>query len=319
MSVDFLENELKVQLQHCIHSKVAVEFIKLSSNHNFRVTIGGSQYFCRIYRGNKWSKEQILAELHFLQKARAAGLKVQAPVALTDGIFLSELTTTNQHYALFEWCPGAHRYPTNWDEEFVFSWGAALGELHEFCKSYDVDTVKRPAHADVPWHRDLMNLLSQCDFQEQLMCTFRDEYEQVQSYFATLPTTNDVYGYVHYDFHPGNILVDGSDFWLIDFDDICHHWFVWDFAMVFHKLSGKAMNRKNEYLKSRFVAGYRTKTELKPEWEKRLRLFERIRHLFMLGWLASKRDEEKWAWLLPRYAKGHSNYLQGHSFGCELK
>ena len=318
MNVDKLTSELKLQLQESCHSSVTVEFIKFSSNHNFKVAINGSQYLCRVYKGNKWSAEQILAELTFLTKARCAGLNVQSPVAFGRDECLSKLENTNLHYSLFEWCPGVHRYPAIWDEDFVFSWGKALGELHEFCKGYEETAGKRPAHMEVPWHSNLLNLLGQCGFDEQTISTFRDEHERVQEFFSGLETSSDVYGYVHYDFHPGNILVDGEDFWLIDFDDLCHHWFAWDFAMVFHKLSGKAMSHQNDKLKATFVKGYRTKTVLKFEWERRLRLFERIRHLFMIGWLARKRDEEKWAWLLPRYAKVHSKYVREHTFGCEL-
>ena len=319
MNEDKLTSALKLQLQESCHSSVTVEFIKFSSNHNFKVTLGERLYFCRLYKDNKWSKEQIMAELTFLQRARDAGLKVQAPVALVKDVCLSKLENTNQHYAIFEWCPGVHRYPASWDEDFVFSWGEALGELHEFCKGYEEKAGKRPTHIEVPWHKDLLTLLGQCDFDEQMMGIFRDEYEQIEEYCSGLAKSSDVYGHVHYDFHPANILVDESDLWLIDFDDLCQHWYVWDVAMVRHKLSGKAMSHQNEDLKAIFVKGYCTKTELKTEWQKQLRLFERIRHLFMLGWLARKRHEEKWAWLLPRYAKGHSKYVQENSFGCELE
>ena len=317
MCEKLLITRLQQRLSELWSRKVHVEFLKFSSNHNFKVTIDRGHLFCRLYRSNKWNGEQIRAELSFLEAARKAGIKVQAPVRNPDNEYCFELES-GERGALFEWCPGCHLYPDSWDSDFVFSWGQALGDLHEFCKGYEEGPDKRPTHDDVPWHRDLMNLLEECSFEDEIMAPLRKELEWVNKYYVELPKSRDVYGYVHYDFHPGNILVKGKDFWLIDFDDLCWHFYVWDFAMVRHKLAGRAMARENEELKAKFVEGYRTRTELKSEWEKRLRLFERIRHLFMIGWLARKRMEEKWAWLLPRYAKGHSKYISSHSFDEEL-
>ena len=309
-----LTSSLKQMLSETFRTKVKVEFIKLSSNYNFHVSIDGCSSFCRIYEKDKWDKSQIEAEHDYLIFAKSAGLTVQVPKELPGGCTIFELPDSALFAALFDWCPGHHRPSSKWDEKFVYSWGQSLGDLHSVSKLYSSGHIdnNRPTHMDIPWHRELRNLLSESNLSQELRETLLTEIGRVESYLSGLEQTSDVYGLVHYDFHPGNILVDGDDFWIIDLDDICHHWYVWDFAMPRHRLAGKALSRNNEHLQNIFLSGYKSRTELQPAWESRLRLFERFRHVYMLGWLARKAHNPKWGSIFPRYAAGHGRYIKEH-------
>lgn len=45
------------------------------------------------------------------------------------------------------------------------------------------------------------------------------------------------YGLVHGDLHQGNLLLEGTQIFLFDFDDCEYHWFAHDIAMIFFYLS----------------------------------------------------------------------------------
>ena len=152
-------------------------------------------------------------------------------------------------------------------------------------------------------HSDIIVKHEKCHFLEK-------EHEYILREFSGWPIDQSTYGLVHYDLHQGNILKTNSDTYTIDFDDLCYHWYIWDFAIIWHRLSSGFMMQDQQHLKEIFLQGYRTQTELTQFFEEKLNFMERARHFYMLNWLAYRKDEYKWSQIAEKYLQRYMLYLE---------
>lgn len=287
-----------------------IEFLRYSVNKNYKI-ITEQPLFLRVYRPGKETSEQIQAEHDFLNFLKANEFGVAAPVRLKNGDSFGEIQTPTgpTFFAVFEYIEGSH--PTDLNE-FAFNWGRSLGNLHslsrEFGKKHMLHT--RRTWSQSSWVVNSEKLLQEIATTEQ-KTIFLQERDRVLAYLNRLPESLNEFGLVHYDFHPGNILIKNGKTQILDFDDCCKSWFVWDFALPMHRLGGH-MSNQGAKQKSKFIQGYRETAILSPKWESRIGHFERIRHLFMLCWLSERQKEEKWREVASRYARAHGAYLASH-------
>ena len=287
-----------------------VEFLRYSVNKNFKVICENKNLFLRVYRPNKETREQILAEHEFLVFLKQNGLKVAEPKALANGTTLGELQVSSDHkvyFSIFDFITGTH--PTDLDI-FAFKWGQSLGQFHELSRQYtkNLKVYERHSWEQASWILKSEDLLKKIVPMAQISL-FLDEHNRILQYLSRLSRSEEAFGLIHNDFHQGNILVHEGHTQILDFDDCCRSWYVWDFAMPMHRLGGSHMSSQGQELKAKFIQGYREKSTLSEEWENRIRNFERIRHLYMLCWLAERSAEKKWKDILPRYVRSHGDYL----------
>lgn len=100
--------------------------------------------------------------------------------------------------------------------------------------------------------------------------------------------TTDSWGLIHADLRPSNILVDGEELSVIDFDDAGYGWFLYDFAasLSFMEHLPEAPRQAAGWL-----AGY---TEIRPLDDDDLQLacaLSMLRRLQMLGWTVTHRQD----------------------------
>lgn len=285
-----------------------LEFLRYSVNKNYRFTAEGEEYFLRLYRPGKESRETIEAEHDFLRHLQEHGYPVAAPIPLQNEASVAE-TEGGLFFAVFPFLSG--QAPELISPRGAEDWGRALGRLHRISRSYVVPgsaPKRRPWHA-ASWIQNCTSLIS-TTVPANLRHVLLKEHEAAQVYLSRLTQGEDEYGLIHNDFHAGNLVQNGAQLAVIDFDDSAYSWFAWDFALPFHRLGGGHMRPDAKGLKAAFVDGYRREKPLSEEWLKCLSAFERIRHLFMIAWLAERRDETKWKEIFPKYAAAHAAYLE---------
>ena len=116
-----------------------------------------------------------------------------------------------------------------------------------------------------------------------------------------MPRTREDFGFVHNDPHIFNLLADGDEITLLDFDVANHHWFVSDIAIacqsILFSISGGMERPVSDRAKllgflDCFMEGYEREHHLAPEWLDRLDLFIAYRRILlftaMYGWIQSK-------------------------------
>lgn len=99
----------------------------------------------------------------------------------------------------------------------------------------------------------------------------------------------DVYGTIHADFTPENVLVHEGKLIVIDFDDFGDGWYLFDLATV---LFWFLEHPEYEAFRSSLLAGYRELRELNAEQEELLQLFLVARGFTYLGWAATRPETD---------------------------
>lgn len=86
---------------------------------------------------------------------------------------------------------------------------------------------------------------------------------------------------VHGDFERTNFLLRDGVLGLFDFDDSCHHWFVWDVACSLWVFRNAAPGERSRFL-GWFLEGYSTVRDPDAERLARFSEFVRLRSLALL-------------------------------------
>jgi len=106
-------------------------------------------------------------------------------------------------------------------------------------------------------------------------------HSQLERVLSSYGTSQDVFGLIHADLHPGNVLVTEDGLFAIDFDDAAFSWRLADIATcLFHLEPGDRRDR----LILRFIDGYSAVCALDVD-QGLLDCFHALRALALIGWL----------------------------------
>lgn len=114
---------------------------------------------------------------------------------------------------------------------------------------------------------------------------------------GSLSIEQDAFGLIHSDLHLGNLMADGDDLTVIDFDDAGYGWFVHELAVALHPVLGEPWE---DAARSALVEGYRREHPLSDDEERLIDTFLTVRCLMIVAWLDARRE-------LPTYQ--HFNAL----------
>jgi Ser/Thr protein kinase RdoA (MazF antagonist) len=106
----------------------------------------------------------------------------------------------------------------------------------------------------------------------------------------------DRYGLIHADFVPENILVNGSDMRVIDFDDAGYGWYLFDIATSLYFITGDSTYGS---ARDALLRGYRGERALVGEVLRWLAVFLAVRGTTYLGWVHTRPDSETARELTP--------------------
>ena len=116
-----------------------------------------------------------------------------------------------------------------------------------------------------------------------------DAAEVAMEVLGRFGKTPDRYGLVHSDLVPDNLLDDGAQTSVIDFDDCGFGWHLWEMATgVYWHLGGDSYRPALDS----FVQGYREHRALPDDHLALLPVFLLVRGLVYLGWIHTRRETE---------------------------
>jgi Ser/Thr protein kinase RdoA (MazF antagonist) len=270
-----------------------VRFIAGRENRVYRVSTPQGDFALRLKRPGYRSDAELLAELQWLEAMYAAGVKVPRPQPALSGNLLE--TIGAQRVDMIGWLPGTplgrSRAPLALaDAPRVFrKLGAAMADLHEACDSW----VKPAGFERCAW--DIEGLVGEnpvwgafwknptLDAETRaLFETFRDIARKDLDRLAE----GLDYGLIHADLVRENVLVDGQQLRMIDFDDGGWGFRLFDVATALFK------NRQEpgyDTLKTALLAGYRSCRTLDTT---ALDLFVALRAVSYVGWIVPRIEED---------------------------
>lgn len=274
-------------------SAAPTRFIAGRENRVYRVSTPQGDFALRLKRPGYRSDAELLAELQWLEAMHAAGVQVPRPQPALSGNLLETIGV--QRVDVIGWLPGTplgrSRAPLALaDAPGVFrKLGAAMAQLHEACDAW----VKRVGFVRCAW--DIEGLVGEApvwgafwqnptlDAQTRaLFETFRDIARKDLDRLAE----GLDYGLIHADLVRENVLVDGQELRMIDFDDGGWGFRLFDVATALFKNRHEA---DYDTLKAALLAGYRSRRTLDTT---ALDLFVALRAVSYVGWIVPRIEED---------------------------
>jgi Ser/Thr protein kinase RdoA (MazF antagonist) len=258
-----------------------LSLVTVSENVTFRLTDGrtGQDWVLRLHRPGYNSEAELEAERVWTSALRAAGLAAPEPLATRDGrAFVPQAVAGTGEVRL----AGV----TRWIE------GEVLDDFLE-SPSRTADGLMGPAPRWGPfWDHAALTAEDR-----DLVLAAR---KIVHGRLSALPQDPAVFGLIHADLHPGNLLVRGDDLAIIDFDDAAFGWRMYDIAVA---LTHQQASPDFAEVRDAFLAGYREVRDLPEAEAAQLPLFLLVRSLVQLGWLHERPEIDPGEWLEPRIAQ----------------
>ena len=186
-----------------------------------------------------------------------------------------------------------------WDADLFRRWGQTVGLLHRLTQEYpswEASLEPGTGARLLTWREEWEGFFQWCQDAE-----VREEWVKIRQQLEGLPDRREVFGFCHNDPHRENVLYDGEQITLLDFDVANHHWFISDIAIacqgvLFAQSGGlhEPVHHRAKLLEflAFFREGYELEHRLTSEWWDRLDLFIAYRRILlfvvMQGWMRTK-------------------------------
>lgn len=184
----------------------------------------------KVFDASRRTEDEILAELLWLRALREQNLPVVEPVTSLEGRWIEPVTNDQgdpTHAAGYRKAPGVHKPYTEWTPAFTKKFGSLMGRLHEHTRNQPLEGPSRPF-----WRK--LDGIREADV------AFGDDPEMLDAVASLTPSIEavekrlDDHGLIHADAHAWNVLVDGEDMTLIDFDDAVVGPYLYDLAVILY-------------------------------------------------------------------------------------
>lgn len=286
-----------------------LRLVNLSENATYFVTApdGRGEQVMRVHRDRYHSAEAIASELDWVAAlAEDTGVRVAPAITAADGsrVVTVEAGGIDRHVVMFERLPGAepnpeavrpsdfrrlgeitarlHAHARGWRRPFGFTrfdwgWATTLGERGRWGSWEDGFGMTAPVRVVLAESAELVR-------------------RRLESYGAG----PDRFGLVHADLRLANLLVDGDEVSVIDFDDCGESWFMYDFGTA---VSFVEDDPRLPLWQEAWVSGYRSVVALDDEHVRMLPTFVMLRRLLLVAWLGSHAHSREARSLGPAYTE----------------
>lgn len=278
-----------------------IDFIKYRENHVFRATEpDGSSSAIRLHRPGYRDEDELRSELKYLLALREAGVEVPEVIPTRDGelFTLVQVGEHSRQVSAQRWVEDASPFG---DIESVLAGrhnpepaaftqiGALLGRLHAAATKIGVPADFRRAAWDAAGLAGPAPLWGDPRLLASLTSEERDAVGRavpaLHAQLSALPTDNSVFGVIHADASPENLLETANGVVLIDFDDFGTGWFIFDLvtAIFHHALHPRYLDYERA-----LITGYTQERSLTSDEVAVWDAFMLARGLTYLAWAAER-------------------------------
>ncbi|KRA50698.1 phosphotransferase enzyme family protein [Devosia sp. Root635] len=298
----------------------SARLINHSENQTFQLdTPGQGSFTLRVHRAGYQSRGSIESELAWLMALRRdTALAIPEPVPGRDGRLLQRFDSPRgeRMAVLFRHIAGSEPQPDSNLGELFGTLGTYAATMHNHATTWQrppgferqVWQAATILDSDGPWgdwrmapgvNTDNRPILDRLDSALWLR-------------LAAYGTSPDRYGLVHADMRLGNVLVDGDNVTLIDFDDCGFCWFTYDFAAA---ISFHEANPAVPALKAAWLEGYQSVRRLSADDLAAIDAMVMLRRMALLAWIGSHAETSLARQHMQGFADGTAQlaerYLRG--------
>ena len=299
-------------------SDADARLINLSENATFLVTAaGGHRSILRVHRAGYHTPLAISCELSWMKALQAeTGIETPVPVAGIDGALVQQLGTPDiapRQLVMFEFLDGVEPDP---DDDLAAPFHqlgglAARAHLHAigwqrpdpFARlEWNDETVFGPAPIWGDWRVGPGVTGAEMAVLERAETVLR-------SRLAAYGKGPERYGLIHADMRLANLLIDGGNTRLIDFDDCGSGWFMYDFAAG---ISFMEDHQQVPALREAWLDGYQQVRRLSPADIVEIDSFVLMRRMALLAWAGSHAHTDQARAVAPHYASGSAALAEAY-------
>ena len=293
-----LEPVARRALRECGVSATRRELTLLNVSENATYAVddpaSGERTVLRVHRHGYHDAAEIESELAWLEALREqAGVRTPRVLRTGDGrrlLALDEAGAPDPRYVVhFEWLPGDEPTPT--DERLPASFellGAITARMHDHVATWR-HLRASPASPGTTTARSARSRAGGAGRTVSRSATRSarcsdDSTTRCASGSRASGPGRSRYGLVHADLRLANLLVDGDQTYVIDFDDCGWSWFLYDFGAA---VSFFEHDPRIPELTDAWVRGYRSVRSLPAEDEAEIDTFVLMRRLLLVAWIGS--------------------------------
>lgn len=284
----------------------SIKPVKVRENAIFRVdSRSGMPLALRIHRLGYHTDDALQSEFHWLKALRAAGIGVPESIPSKSGrdfeVIGVEGIPQARQVDVSEWKSGQPLGSTEagiaGDPRSIVNRYRRLGmvtaSMHNQAQNWK-PPVRFIRHSwDIeglvgnrPLWGPFWGLSWLSGAEQELVARARSALQEDLAIYG--PARGD-FSLIHADLNPENVLVDGDQMQIIDFDDSGFGWHLFDIATVLYFLRGRSYFGS---LSGAYLDGYRTVRALTDEQHSWLPAFTAARALTYLGWIHTRRDTD---------------------------
>ena len=243
-----------------MHLDEMLSHFRISSNAIYPfLTESRKVCFLRLSPTKEKAPAEVESELRFICWLRDNGYPIMKPYPMKDGLLRDVIETKWGTYNVtcFEGVEGDTLEDADGDVSMAYGYGKMLAELHNLSEVYPYADERQSCF-------DMLNEVKarfECYDAPGFLLTALDE---VQKELSLLPTDKAVFGLIHYDFEPDNVLYDeeNDSFGVIDPDDSIRCWYALDVVRAIDAMGDVVEEDVVEEAVSAFLDGYRSKRTL---------------------------------------------------------
>ena len=285
---------------------VQLELISISENTVFRVdTDAGETYALRIHRPGYHTLAELNSEQQWTAALRQAGIGVPLPRLTRDGRGYATVpvpgSAETRHVGLVEWFEGvtlSSMMAQAADMEALAlhfnQLGRIAARIHNQAVGWQIpDNFQRHAFdadgfmGDTPFWGPFWILPELKAAEREHILNARRAIYRVLS---DCDKEGGTYSLIHADLHPDNLLVNGDQLHVIDFDDSGFGWHQYEIAVA---LDAYREPPHFEVARDALISGYRSERPISDAAIELLPIFLLIRSLALLGWLHERPEHNK--------------------------
>lgn len=264
---------------------------RISANAIYPFTRNKEIHLLRFCPTSEKIKDNLIAELEFVAYLGNNGYPALESVPSKTGEELVHTSTPWGEYfaSAFKRVNGTQLSDLPLENDLLFAYGSALGQLHKLSSQYTAPVTKRWTHTEVlAWVEKILTSIS-------TEAAALEELEYLREKFSQLPVNAENYGLIHYDFELDNVFYDPQtkSCSVIDFDDAMYHWFVMDVEQALDSLKGEVAESEFEQKKILFLEGYKTRFVIDNGLFESRVLFRRFANLYDYA-RVRRAIEERW-------------------------
>lgn len=277
----------------------AIDLLSHSENVVCDLTMSdGNHLVMRLHRPGYNALAELESEVQWVAALRESGVPVPTAVPTTDGSFYTTVDLDGQavHVGVVEWVDGAPLgAATEAGGSEVVKHYHRIGELSAQIRLHNGNWTPPDSFVRRRW--DASGLVGESPIwgrfwevealSREQQVLFAEARAAISDQLSCLPMTDEFFGLIHADLHLGNLMADGDQLTIIDFDDAGFGWFAHELAVSLHPVLDEPWFAD---ARAALLAGYRRVYPLGVEEEGWIDTFLTMRWLMIIGWLDARRE-----------------------------